>query len=55
MDNHLGPFSDASEGPEGQERDVGGPDQLQSIDFSLCYILSARGKIIRYLLIPNTV
>ena len=35
MGNHLGPLSEASDRPVGQEWDVGGPDQLQGVNLQL--------------------
>ena len=31
MENHLGPFPEASDGPEGQERAVGGQGGLRGV------------------------
>ena len=33
MGNHLGPFPEASDWPEGQEWDLGGPEPLQRVNF----------------------
>ena len=46
MGNHLGPFLEASDWPEGQEWDVGGPEPLRGGNFYLSKNQKNKGTLL---------